>query len=312
MAAAVRATPSPAPAARFSTKTMQLRDGRTLAYLQAGDLSSPQKVLWAHGTPSSGLEAKDLDVFAKDAGVCVMAPDRPGFGDSTPCPQRTILGWAKDVEELLNHEKWDKCAVAGWSGGGAYAAACAYALPKRVTKLGLVASVIPPDCPEFFSGIHVSERLQFHLAMKYPAVSQGLARVMKTVGSWAPSLMGSVMDWMLGPSGGQSLGRGVQEAVSAGLRDPASVTHEYVLLGNSWGFNLEKITCPMEIWYGDSDRLLDPGSWGPILQKKFGRGSDGVPRACLNKMSGQGHLLSGSSHDEIFQWLKDRTQKKPQ
>jgi pimeloyl-ACP methyl ester carboxylesterase len=46
----------------------------------------------------------------------------------------------------------------GWSLGGAYAAACAFALPDRVTALALVASIIPIDRPGALNELNRMDR----------------------------------------------------------------------------------------------------------------------------------------------------------
>ena len=60
--------------------TLGLPDGRTLAYDDAGDHAGVP-VVYLHGTPDSRLGRPD-DRVATDAGVRLLAVDRPGFGDS--------------------------------------------------------------------------------------------------------------------------------------------------------------------------------------------------------------------------------------
>ncbi|MHC4055862.1 alpha/beta hydrolase, partial [Bradyrhizobium sp. 25ACV] len=59
----------------------------------------------------------------------IIAPERPGFGLSTYQRQRTLADWAGDVAILASHLGLKKFGVAGISGGGPYAAACAALLP---------------------------------------------------------------------------------------------------------------------------------------------------------------------------------------
>ena len=73
----------------------------------------------------------------------LISPDRPGIGRSERQPGRTLLDWPADVAALADELEVSRFAVMGWSAGGAYAAACAFALPERVSAVALIASVIP-------------------------------------------------------------------------------------------------------------------------------------------------------------------------
>ena len=75
-------------------------DGRVLGYLELGDAGGAP-VLALDG-PGSRALAKAAAPAAERAGVRLVAPDRPGFLDSAPAPDRTILDWANDAIELAD------------------------------------------------------------------------------------------------------------------------------------------------------------------------------------------------------------------
>jgi pimeloyl-ACP methyl ester carboxylesterase len=127
-------------AAAGSHGTIQLRDGRALGYVEYGDPTGPG-LLYFHGHPGSRLEAKFLAPAATQADVRLIGIDRPGMGLSTYQPRRRLLDWVEDVEQLADHRAIDRFSVVGFSGGGPYAAACAYRIPHRLNACGLVASV---------------------------------------------------------------------------------------------------------------------------------------------------------------------------
>ena len=98
-----------------------------------------------HGLPGSHVQASLLDKHARRAGVRLIAPDRPGFGGSPPAPDRTILSWTHDVQQLADHLGLARFGVLGISCGGAYALACAHELGERLHYTGLIAGMGPMD-----------------------------------------------------------------------------------------------------------------------------------------------------------------------
>lgn len=94
-------------------------------------------VLWCHGGPGSRLEAVSLGEQAAAAGLRIVGIDRPGYGKSTPLPERTIGAWPSDGLAVADHLGLERFAVVGVSTGGAYSLALAAAAPARV--LGAIA-----------------------------------------------------------------------------------------------------------------------------------------------------------------------------
>ena len=80
--------------------SVTLRDGRTLAYVDMGDPDGPLLVHF-HGAPGSRLDAGFYDLQFAARGVRVVAPDRPGYGRSSPQPLRRREDWPGDVAELV-------------------------------------------------------------------------------------------------------------------------------------------------------------------------------------------------------------------
>jgi pimeloyl-ACP methyl ester carboxylesterase len=124
-------------------QTFNLPDGRILGFAEYGNPDGAP-LLYFHGYPSSRLEARPIDDMARRHGVRVLALDRPGFGLSSPQPHRRILEWPIDVQAFAQGMRLPRFAVLGVSGGGPFALACAYALPRgMLTGVGLFASATP-------------------------------------------------------------------------------------------------------------------------------------------------------------------------
>lgn len=120
-----------------------LADGRVLGYAEYGDPEG-NPLLFFHGYPSSRLEAGPADKLARRLGVRVIALDRPGFGLSSPQPDRRIIDWPVDVQEFAKAKSLSRFSVLGGSGGAPFALACAHVLPHSVLAgVGLFASAPP-------------------------------------------------------------------------------------------------------------------------------------------------------------------------
>ena len=78
---------------------IDLSDGRTLSLARFGDPEG-RPVLYFHGFPGSRLESRFGHRAAEQAGVQIVAVDRPGFGRSTRKPGRRLLDWPDDVLEV--------------------------------------------------------------------------------------------------------------------------------------------------------------------------------------------------------------------
>ena len=136
------------------SKTYKLKNGRILSYEMYGDLSQNGiPVIFSHGLSDSRLLKHYDDEVTKKLGVQIIAVDQPGVGLSTNVvgvKDRTILSYAKDIQELVDEElRLNKFAVAGHSGGGPHALAVAYLMKDRVT-CGVLAAPAPPLLDPYF------------------------------------------------------------------------------------------------------------------------------------------------------------------
>ncbi len=113
-------------------ETIQLTDGRTLSFRRCGDPNG-KPVLFLHGTPGSHTLAFMAADAAARAGYQLIAPDRPGIGDSTFQEKREVRYYPLDMVQLLHHLNIKEIGVIGISGGAPYAFQCAHDLPNQIT-----------------------------------------------------------------------------------------------------------------------------------------------------------------------------------
>src|SRR3984957_14166607 len=118
-----------------------LPDGRSLSYLLAGADSGPV-VTVLDGPCSRGL-GRALGTPARELGILLVIPDRPGCHSSTPKPGRTVADWRADHLALMDELGVEKFGIVTQSGGTPYGIAVAGAAPERVTAHSLLGAIAP-------------------------------------------------------------------------------------------------------------------------------------------------------------------------
>jgi len=122
---------------RFSKLT--LPDSRQLGYFEYGDLQGIPAI-YLHGSLDSALFAKSQRLHGN--GVRLIAPERPGVGESTFDRDVTPDSYARDLMHLADHLCLDEYAVIGRSMGSWDATALAVADP-RARLLVMVSGRLP-------------------------------------------------------------------------------------------------------------------------------------------------------------------------
>jgi pimeloyl-ACP methyl ester carboxylesterase len=121
-------------------------DGSRIAVEIAGEPGG-RPVLFCHGLADSRLSARVFGPAARELGLCLVAPDRPGTGGTDPRRLRRLADWVEDAALVLDALVRGPAAVLGISAGGPFAAACAARLPGRVRSLTLICPLGPPGWP---------------------------------------------------------------------------------------------------------------------------------------------------------------------
>ena len=148
---------------------VHLKGGRRLAYATYG-VAEGIPVIALHGLPGSRLQYYPDDAITAAANVCLIVPDRPGYGFSDPLPERRVVDWAADVATLADTLGIRRFRVLGLSGGGPYALACAATLRDRVVRVSLVSALGPLDTPESTVGMMLPNRVLLRLVRRAPAI----------------------------------------------------------------------------------------------------------------------------------------------
>lgn len=126
------------------TGSVALPDGRRLAFDDVGDPRGIP-VLYLHGTPDCRLARHPDDDVARQAGIRLVAVDRPGAGGSTPHRGAGLTALGHDLLVLVDRLGIERCALLGWSSGGLFALAAATVLGARAPSVTLAATVPPVE-----------------------------------------------------------------------------------------------------------------------------------------------------------------------
>ncbi len=239
---------------------LRLKDGRLLGYAEYGDPEGKPGFFF-HGIPGSRMEAQLGHAAAASLGIRMIAIDRPGYGLSDFKPGRTILDWPDDVVELAGALTIQRFAVAGLSGGGPYAAVCAFKIPERLTAAAIISGSGPFDAPDAREGMTRENRIMFGMARRFPwlmnvpywLLSRGSPdRIVSRITSFLREPDSSVV---ARPEVRAVLRDDEREAFRSGSRGAA---WESVLLARPWGFRLEDITMQVHLWQGERDLNVPP------------------------------------------------------
>ncbi|NEQ45013.1 MAG: alpha/beta hydrolase [Leptolyngbya sp. SIOISBB] len=268
-----------------TTNLLTLPDGRQLAYAEYGSPDG-HPLLYFHGGGSCRLEPLLLgnNVFSR-LGLRVIAPDRPGIGQSDFQAKRGFSDWVKDVETLADALRLEKFSVLGISAGGGYAAVCAAKIPERLRAAVIASGAWQMDTRD---KLPKANRLRWILMQQFPWLHRGSLKVMqrslnnspeKLLASFKPHLPPA--DYaVLASLGRMEVYRQIAtEALRSGTRGAAWDTQ---LCLRKWDFSLDEIQMPLTLFYGEQDQNV------PLDVAK--RVAASLPQARLMLLPNEGHI----------------------
>lgn len=282
------------------SQSITLADGRTLGYQTLGDPNG-KALFYFHGTPGSRLALSDDDLIVQTPGICVISPERPGYGISDPKPDRVLIDWPNDVLELADHLGIDSFAVCSESGGGPHALACAFCCPNRVTMALLLSSPCPANFKGALKGMSLGNRLGLILSRYAPWL---VRRMMLSYASSFKKNPERFVDYVVtqvsesdkallqAESYRNAILRNFKEAYRHG--GEAHIVDGQLAMSRSWGFDLSEISVPVYMWHGEEDTLVS---------KNMAEHLEGELPHCKSYYVPQaGHLLS--EHPEVIKQFR--------
>lgn len=235
---------------------ISLRDGRKV---QLGEYGDPAGVpaLWFHGAFSSRLEGAFLDAPAREAGLRLLALDRPGVGGSDPLPNRSVRGYAADVGEVLDALGLERAAVGGLSNGGMYAMAVGFEVPDRALRVVPVNPATPVADGAARAALPVMARLTYLLLERKPDLVTGRLKKGASPGKLATALARRTNpDAHLLDDSATAYAWSANNAEALRQANSGYLDSEVALATAPWGFDHRAVPVEVTVVSGEKDAGL--------------------------------------------------------
>ena len=276
------------------TYSLILPDGRRLAYAIYGDPGAKETVFYFHGCPGSRLEVELSGESMPLPAVRLVAVDRPGIGGSDRQEKRKLLDWPGDVLALADALEAERFFLLGVSGGGPYAAACAYSMPDRVSSTALVCPLFPLYRTGARKEMAWRHRIIMDVAGHCPPL---LAGICGTIGWQIRKMPQTVLFWMTEaasapdrvvlarPEVREIFIRSFREAIGTSIN---GIFQDLIIYTRPWGFAVGQIPGRVDLWQGCADHTV-PAEMGRRWVRE-------LARCRPHFLPGQGHFSLPINH----------------
>ncbi len=284
---------------------IRTRDGRVLAVAEWGDPGGIA-LFGIHGTPGGRISYwMDPSIYARH-GLRRFTLDRPGYGESTRQPGRTVADFVSDTVAIADELGVGQFAVTGGSGGGPHALACAALLSGRVLRCLADVSIAPYDAEglDWLAGMTEGNVEEFEAALAGEAAIRAVATreratLLERLAAgrsdfWGDSYVMSEADQAQMAKHldliSDQLMNGLAPGVDGWVDDELAFTRP-------WGFDVGSIRVPVYLTYGRADTLV-PAAHGDWLAAH-------IPGATV-VVKDAGHLGDDDAVETEMAWLAGR------
>ncbi len=275
---------------------LELGDGRTLHAYDTGadDADGRLAVFWHHGSPNIGAPPEPLFSAADRLGIRWVSYDRPGYGGSTPRPDRDVASAAGDASAVADALSIERFALMGHSSGGSHALACAALLQERVLGVVVVAGMAPFDAEglDWFDGFGPAGVAELRAAAAGRAALEKHLAQSDDEPEFTPedeAALAGEWSWFIDV---------VRPALAGGMG--GFIDDDLASVG-AWGFDPADVVAPALFLHGGRDRVV-PSSHGEGLARR-------CPSAELWLCPEDGHISVLSSSRTAMDWLREHAER---
>ena len=269
-------------------KSFQLESRIKLAFNEYGDPRG-EPIFFCHGWPSSLTMATITDAAARELGIRIISPDRPGISESTFQPDRQLLDWPPLLRELADYLAIDQFRVLGISGGAPYAYASAWSMPERVRAIAVISGAPPISELNDHSGLLRLYRSMLKLHRFNPELLRFCFRIVRPFAARRiPIQLRPLFLRIFQPTDASVLRDNAafdacfESARRAWRGSVEGVMIDAQVYAEPWGFRLEDVNVPVRLWHGTKDRAFA----FRLAEQVAGR----LPNCKLRIVDGAGHF----------------------
>jgi pimeloyl-ACP methyl ester carboxylesterase len=256
-----------------------------------------------HGTPGSRFGPRPKGSALYRLGVRLISYDRPGYGESTPHPGRTVADAATDVKAIAQELGLDVFAVLGRSGGGPHALACAALLPTRVIRTAVLVSVADATATDlnWFDGMGDANAQDFTTADRDPVLLAVRLRVRADETARNPESLVHHLESHMATHDRRVvrdavIRRQLLSTYREGLRrGPTGWLDDVFAMRRPWGFSLGAIAGPVRLWHGEDDTFSPVGHTHWLARH--------IPNAEVEVQAGAAHFSALEILPRMLGWL---------
>lgn len=287
-------------------RTVRAADGSLTGYYEFGDPDG-RPVVAMHGTPNAGAGFAWADAPARERGVRVLAPDRPGVGDSDTWHLDhpvTVADYVEPLRTFADALGLENFTVLGYSGGGPYALAAAHALRDRVTAAAIVSGAGEVGGWATIADYDATDKWLTRLALRTPQLARTVLATSARLARLTPKLSLRFAKLGMSPTDRVVMDEFAEAPTAVAVftascrRTASGVVDDYAALGRPWGFDVGEITVPVRCWHAPTDPLVPIAHSEELVRR--------VPGAQLERWPGEGHLAIVRHVGEVLDWLTTR------
>ncbi|XP_021728666.1 uncharacterized protein LOC110695748 [Chenopodium quinoa] len=283
---------------------IKLRDGRYLAYKEYGVPKDEAKhhFVFIHGFDSCRLHAFIATEVSPDTieslGLHIVGFDKPGYGESTPDPNRTPKSLALDVEELADQLGFGpKFYVVGYSMGGEAVWGLFKYIPHRLAG----ASLVTPVVNYWWSSLPANlTKEAYYLQLPQDQWSLRVSHYLPWLTYWwqtqkwfAPSSVIAHSSEVLSRQDREVMFKFVKPENMIPVRQQGvheSIHRDMIVGFGKWEFDPLQLENPfpnnegmVHLWQGDEDMLV------PVIMQRYI--AQKLPWIHYHEVSGSGHMF---------------------